>query len=403
MSNLYLARQPIYHRDLKVFAYELLYRATEQNSAPADAGDQATYSVIVNALTEIGLDSLVGTHYAFINFTRGFIVGDNPLPFTGNNVVIEVLEDIQPDQDVINGIKRLADEGHMIALDDFVYNDKLRPLIKLADIIKIDVAALDQTTIRHQVEILRKYNVKLLAEKVETQQEFELYMGMGFDYFQGYFFSRPNIVTRQRVPMNKLNITLLIAKLSDPSVETSELENIISHDVALSYKLLRYVNSAFFALPAKMKSLQQVIIYLGLQVVKQWAIVLALTAINDKPNELLTTALIRAKMCEQLATMNDLTNKNILFMVGLFSMLDALLDMSMTDILDTLSLADEINQALLEHKGSAGKILGNVIAYEQGHWDEIANIDNPTQKSLQQSYIDAVAWAREAASGLHSN
>ncbi len=401
MANLYLARQPIYDADLKVFAYELLYRATEENQAPSDLGDEATYTVLVNALTEIGLDALVGQHYAFINFTRAFIVGHNPLPFTGGNVVIEVLEDVPADQEVIEGTMRLSKLGHKIALDDFVYNEEMHRLLQQTDIVKLDVTQLSYEEIKEHIEIIRNYGVKLLAEKVETQEDFERYRELGFNYFQGFFFCKPKMVSQKRVPMNQLALTQLLAKLNEPDVGVEELEKIIGTDVALSYKLFRYVNSAFFSLPSKMESLRQVIVYLGLKTIKQWAIVLTLSKIEDKPNELLVTALVRAKMCEQLSHIHQTGQQNAMFIVGLFSLLDALLDMPMEEILEKLHLTDQIKQAILTHEGKYGEILSRVIAYEQARWDEVACFDDSEDDCpIQQSYLNAISWAQQAIHGI---
>ncbi|HGX93297.1 MAG TPA: HDOD domain-containing protein [Candidatus Tenderia sp.] len=393
MSELYLARQPIYDSELGVFAYELLYRASEENSAPAGAGDQATYSVLVNALTEIGLDELVGPHYAFINLTRGFLVGDNPMPFSGSNVVLEVLEDIPADEAVLAGVRRLAEEGHMIALDDFVYDESLRPLVELCDIVKLDIMALDEAQLREHVETLSQYDLKLLAEKVETQEEFELCKALGFDYYQGYFFCKPNLLKRTRVTGSQLALAQLLAKLSDPDVGMDELDAIVSHDVALSYKLLRYVNSAFFALPAKVACLRQALTYLGIDLVKQWSLVLAMSSIEDKPHELLTTALVRARLCELIADECGYEGKERYFMVGLFSVLDALLDLPLEEVIASLPLAEEVTTALLQQEGQAGETLQQVIAFERGQWDQVdGSAFSPEQ--LQGFYLEAIRWVR---------
>lgn len=403
MPNLFLARQPIYDSKLNVYAYELLYRSSDKNSAPANLGDEATYTVLVHALTDIGLETLVGNHFAFVNFTRAFIVGDSPLPISHSNIVIEVLEDIKADPDVIEGITRLKTQGYTIALDDFIYDESLKSLVEKADIIKVDVMQLDDAQIQKHVTILKKFHVKLLAEKVETQEEFARYKEMGFDYFQGYFFCKPNIVTQKRVPMNRLALMELISKVNDPAVENKQLVDIIGSDVALSYKLFRYVNSAFFSLPSKMESLNQVITYLGLKMIKQWATVLALSNIDDKPDELLVTALVRARTCEQLAVLEKSSQESAYFLVGMFSLLDAFLDMSMEDILESLHLSDEIKQALLSAQGPYAKILNSVVAYEQGQWEGIICLSEQIeQNALAEAYIGAVCWARKVASGLTS-
>ncbi len=392
MPHLFLARQPIYDRKLDVYAYELLYRAADEANAPAGIGDQATYTVLMNALTEIGLDDLVGPHYAFINLTRGFVVGDNPLPFSGNKIVVEVLEDIAADAEVIAGVKRLLAQGYMVALDDFIYDESLRELVELADLIKIDIMALDRTQLHEHVELLKKFDVKLLAEKVETQEEYELCKELGFDYFQGYFFCKPKILTRKRVPANQLAVMQLLSKLQDTEVDIEALGEVIGHDVSMSYRLLRYVNSAAFSLPKKVESLRHAVVFMGLKAVKEMVMVLVMSGANDKPHELLVTSLVRAKMCELMADSCSPANKEGCFVVGLFSVLDALLDMDMTELLKSLSLSDEISQALLQREGVAGEVLAAVIAYEQGQWD-LPVMEKFEKEHLNQSYFAALSWA----------
>ena len=397
MPNLFIARQPIYDRKLEVFAYELLYRAEETEHAPEGLGDHATYTVITNALSEIGLKELVGNAYAFINLTRGFFVGDNPGPFAGEQVVVEVLEDIVVEEEVIAGVKRLAGQGHIIALDDFIYDESLRGLVELADIIKIDLMAMDRNELADQVQQLKEFDVKLLAEKVETQEEYECCRELGFDYFQGYFFCKPKVLKQQRIPTNQMTVMQLLSELQDPNISVEKLGELISHDVSLSYRLLKYVNSAFFSLPSKVDSLSRAITFLGLITIKQWAMVLSMSQINDKPHELLVTSLLRAKMCQLLT--KGKVEKESAFVVGLFSVLDALLDRPLPDLLATLTLADNINDALLERKGSAGEILDNVIAYEQGQWDAIT-IDSDDLENINKAYYEALSWTNNVQNSI---
>ncbi|MBI5041049.1 MAG: HDOD domain-containing protein [Gammaproteobacteria bacterium] len=301
MQDIYIGRQPIFDRDLNVFAYELLFRSGTQNHAGEFDGDQATSQVIVNAFIEIGLDQIVGTHRAFINLTRSFVTSSTPLPFPKDRVVLEVLEDIRPDAEVIASVRSLAEQGYTVALDDFVFNDDLKPLVELAQIVKIDLMALSREQLDEHVRLLRGYNVKLLAEKIETQEEFEHCKELGFEYFQGYFLSKPNIVQSQQLPPNRLAVLQLLSKLQDPESDAGEVEKLVSQDVALSYKLLRYINSAFFALPKKIDSIRQAVVYLGTSAIKTWITLLVVAGLGNKPTELVIQAMQRAKMCELLA------------------------------------------------------------------------------------------------------
>lgn len=399
MPNIFIGRQPIYDRALQVYAYELLYRSSEENSAGLPDGDAATSQVILNAFTEIGIEKLVGQHLVFINLTRGFIIGDNPLPLTQGKVVLEVLEDIVVDDALIDAVRKLSQSGYLIALDDFIFHEDLRPLVDIADIVKIDVRALTRETVSAHVTELRRSTARLLAEKVETQEEYEYYKDLGFDYFQGYFFSRPKVITRHTIPPNRLAILRLLARLHDPDVAINELEELISQDVSLSYRLLRHVNSAFFALPRKVETLQQAIAYLGNTSIKIWATLIALSGIDDKPNELLTVALVRGKMCELLAERLKLPDKDNYFIIGLFSALDAMMDAPLAQVVENLPLSPVVMNALLKHEGRAGQALHCTLAYEQSEWDQI-DCTRMEEIVIVQSYLDAVAWTDRAMKEL---
>ena len=394
MSNCYLARQPIYDKNLEVYAYELLYRTAPEDHAPGNVGDTATSEVIANTLTEIGLHQLVGEKFAFINFTRNFIVDEDhaPLPFHDKQIVIEVLEDIPADQDVIKGVQRLRHQGHTIALDDFCYSDSMIPLLEIVDIVKVDVLSINQDQLHSYANTLKNYDVQLLAEKIETEECYQLCRELGFELFQGYHFCRPRLYTQQRLSTNKLLILQLLAEINDPGVSIDKLVDIISRDVSLSYKLLRYINSAFFSLSSKIDSVRHAVVYLGLETVKQIATLLTLSDVDESRHELFIIAMTRAKMCESLAETLKLPNKESYFLVGLFSVLDGLLDTKMSTILESLSLTHEINSALLTHENQLGEILNLTIAYEKGDWERISPLDlDPKTKA--NAYLDALIWA----------
>jgi len=395
MLDIFIGRQPIYDRKLEVYAYELLYRSSERNFAGPIDGDQATSQVIMNAFMELDLEQIVGEHLAFINLTRGFIVGDHALPLPRGKLVVEILEDIEVDPPLIAAVQDLSSRGYLIALDDFIFHEALRPLVDLADIVKIDVRRLDRPTVAEHVRELRRHTAKLLAEKVETQEEYDHYRKLGFDYFQGYFFARPNIVKGQRMPANRVAVLRLLSKLQDPKVSVQALEELISQDVSLSYKLLRYINSAFFALPRKVESIHQAVVYLGNRTIKTWAALIALSNIHDKPHELVTLALVRAKMCELLARSLNLPNEEIFFTVGMFSALDALMDVPMQRVLKDLPLSEDIVGALLRREGPPGAALHCALAYEQGDWGQVS-CGGMDIKPIRQAYLDAIAWADDA-------
>jgi c-di-GMP phosphodiesterase len=391
--EVFVGRQPIYTQQLDVFAYELLFRRGEMPHAGVTDGNQATAQVLVNTFLELGLDTLVGAKRAFVNLTRDFLLQDYSLVFPPDRVVLEVLEDIAVD-DVLAALRNLSVQGYTIALDDFFYQEHLRPLVELADIIKIDVLASGRTTVAEQVELLRQYDVPLLAEKVETQEDFTYYKTLGFEYFQGYFFCRPDVVKGQRSPTNRLVILELLAKLQRPGTTFRELEALISRDVSLSYKVLRAANAAIYTQARKVESIHQALRLVGLTAMTNIVSLFLLANIDDKPHELLVTAMVRAKMCEQLARLMQQGNSATFFIVGLLSVLDAFMDRPMPDILPALPLADEIVAALLAHEGMLGATLHCVLAYEQGDWEAVHNLGCP-RDLLVKTYLEALMWATE--------
>ena len=400
MSDIYIGRQPIYDRKLGVYAYELLFRAASDNSAKFTDGDQATSDVIVNTFLEIGLDNIVGDRLAFINLTRAFFVGEHTISLPRDRVVLELLEDIEADEEVVSSVKRLSEQGYSIALDDFIYHESLQPLVQLADIVKIDIMAMDRDEVREHVKALRQHPLRLVAEKVETQEEHDYCMDLGFDYFQGYFLAQPKVIQGRRLPNNRLAILKLLSRLQDPEITTKQLEELIAQDVAFSYRILRYVNSAAYAPPRKIESIHQAVVRLGLQTIRSWTALLAMSQVDNKPTELVVTAMIRGKMAEQMARALDAEQPDSFFTVGLFSALDALMDNSMEEILTQLPLADHIAQALL-HKGGGlhGEVLNCVLAYERGEWENLGCSQLGTHR-LRTCYLEAVQWANTACRQL---
>ena len=397
--DIFVGRQAIFDTELNVHAYELLFRDGNVEVANVVDGNQATSQVIINAFLEMGVEQIAQHHCAFINLTRDFLLGEIPFPLQPEKIVLEVLEDIAVDDELISSVKRLKGEGYMIALDDFVLTKSNQQLIPLVDIIKIDLMVLSQRELVEQVAAMKQYNVDLLAEKIETKQEFELCQQLGFKYFQGYFFSRPDIVKGAQLPPNRLALLEMIAILQDPECRFDELELIISKDVAISYKLLRIINSSFYGLPQKVESIQKALVVLGLQALRNWVTVIGLSQIENKPQELINISLTRAKMCELLAAEIG-CEKNSAFTIGLFSMLDVLMDRPLNELLDQLPLAEEITGALTEYSGVLGNLLKMVVAYEQGNWVELEKVAISPAHSLRTSYLDSLAWSEEITSEI---
>ncbi len=393
MGDIFIARQPIFDRDMNLYAYELLFRGKgDAVNANVIDGDQATSSVILNAFVDIGIDNLVGPHIAFINLTRLFISNPDLVVASHNQLVLEVLEDIDPNEQILATLRTLKDKGHTIALDDFVYHNKFEPFIELADIVKLEVMTAEREQIRRDVERLKPYGIRLLAEKVETHDDFEFLKSLEFDYFQGYFFAKPAVVQGKSITANQLAILELIAKVNNPEADITELTQLIGNDVSLSHKVLKFINSPMSGLRAEVDSIQQAVVLLGLDTIKNWVTLLALATGSDKPGELTTTALVRARCCELLARHSKLNQPEVFFTVGLFSALDALMDRPLPELLRELPLSDMARSALLEHQGLAGRALKCTLAMERGDFSMI-EFESLGMAELADVYLQAIQWS----------
>ena len=386
-----VGRQAIFDRQMEVFAYELLYRDGTGNSANIIDGDEATARVMVNTILELGIDQIAGNAQAFLNLTANVFLNRHYEILPSKNVVLEVLASIEPTPPVLKALIQARQDGYQIALDDFVLRESHRALMDHADYVKVDVLALTNEELREQVAMFQDYPVRLLAEKVEDQEMYDQCLALGFQYFQGYFFCKPQILEGVSLSSNRMAIVLLLAKLQDPNIELHDLEDLVKNDVALSVKLLRYVNSASVGLPRSVDSISQAIGLVGTDRMRQWASLLVLAQTGDKPSELMRVALIRARMCESLCSLFGVPSGQG-FTAGLFSILDAYFDCEMRHLLADLPLAQEILDALLKGEGVLGKILNEILAYERGEPSQAAG-ETVEPHILNSLYWQSIEWA----------
>lgn len=397
--NKYLARQPIFNKNQEVFAYELLYRSGLCDGYSNTDGDQATTEVIANSLLLIGLDTLTRGKKAFINFTRNLLENRVATLLPSELAVVEILENIEPDDKILAACKVLKEMGYLLALDDFSYDHKFKPLIQLADIIKVDFMV---TGTEERKAIIRRIgkNKKYLAEKVETREDFELALEMGYSYFQGYFFSKPVIIEGKDIPGNKLTYIQLLKELYSKQIDFQQIECIFKRDVSLSYKLLRYINSAIFSFRAEIHSINQALAMLGQKGLRKWLSLVALKGIGeDKPDELIVISVCRAMFCELIAPKVGLANRcSDLFLMGLFSLIDAFLDQPKFAVLTKLPISMEIIDALLGKQSLFNDVYNLVVYYEQGDWE---NLQATTAKlgldeaEAAKLYIESLAMANQ--------
>ena len=400
MSDIFIGRQPIFDHELNVYAYELLFRSQEnQSSAGVVDGDSATSRVMLNTIADIGLKKLVGKHKAFINLTRYFLEDPERIIFAPGQIVLEVLEDVEAEDTIVKTLAALKEIGHTIALDDFVYSEELQPLVNLADIIKMDIMAMTRDEIQQQVKLYKGFKVKLLAEKVETYEEFEFLKKLGFDFYQGYFFSKPTIIKGKGLESNQLSIMRLIGKVNDPDLEVSELSDIISTDVSLSHKILKFINSPASGLRVEVESVQRAVVLMGINTIKNWVTMVALASASDKPHELSTLALVRARSCEQLAKESQQDKADSFFTIGLFSTLEAMMDQPLADLIQDLPLSDDMKSALIDREGVYGQALNCVEAMEKNDFSKIEFMGLGVAK-MSELYLSAIYWSDQQARAL---
>jgi EAL and modified HD-GYP domain-containing signal transduction protein len=389
VPKVFIARQPIFDRDLDVTGYELLFRGANQDVAIVSHHDEATSTVVMNAFTEIGLDNVVGDRRAWINVSRDFLLDGFARALPRDKVVLELLEDQQIDDTLLAALDDHRARGYAIALDDFAGNPELVPALGHVDIVKVDLLGRDPAEVEQDIERLAAYGVTLLAEKVETREEYERCLGLGFDLFQGYFFCKPERMEARGVAPNRLSMLQLVAALQDPKIEIAQLDVLVSRDVALSYRLLRYINSAFFGLRREVGSINRALMLLGIDNVKRWATLSIFAGVDEKPRELIETALVRARFCEIAGE----GNSDQLFTLGLFSVVDALMDAPMEDVLGTMPFPEEMRQALIARSGPLGELIEAALSFERGDFSERTD-------RFGDAYLEAMGWATNAADEL---
>jgi c-di-GMP phosphodiesterase len=398
MPDAFVARQPIFNPKLEVVGYELLFRGEGyvNDMAMIANPESATATVVLNALTELDLGRIVGRRTAWVNVSREFVSGGLAHALPADLVGLEIPETEQFDDEMVGALRELKSAGYKLALDDFRYRPGSESLLELFDVVKLNINELGTEQFTELVERLKPYEGKLVAEKLGTQEQHEFCVEAGCDLFQGYFFCRPAVACTRGIAANRLALLQVAAALNDPAVELEQIEQLIVHDVALSFRLLRYVNSAFFGLRGDVRSIGQALALLGLDNVKRWSTLSVLASIDDKPTELTVTALTRARFCELAGEPLGIASGAELFTLGLFSVLDAMMDAPMIDVVASLPLAAEMREALVGRKGKRGLLLECVTALETGEISDMPSI----VANAGELYLDALMWSSSAAESL---
>ena len=396
--NVFVARQPIFNRGEQSVAYELLYRKSEINSYTHIDGDEATADVIINGFFNIGVEELSEGKKCFINFTENLLNLKLPTYFEPESIVVEILEDIPINKELVSICQELKELGYTIALDDFAIQESyelLPELLKYIDIIKIDFLQTSLYDRRRMITRYKSHQVSFLAEKVETREEFELALKDGFDLFQGYFFSKPDVLSAQDVPAYFQTHYQISEELSRSEPNINDIASKIEQDVALSYKLLRLINTAAFFTRNKINSIKHALVFIGLKEFKKWIYVLTIKQIDHEKNtgqeEVIKLSLIRAHLCEQLSQKIGKNDSSPYLLAGMFSLIDNLLHCSIDDALQKLPLSDEIKDAINGKDNEIGKVLNWTIQIEKCNWNLS---DLPlTANEISECYRNAIQWS----------
>lgn len=391
MVDLYLGRQAIFNRKMEVHAYELLYRSCNTNSAKFDDPDLATLQVTLDTIIEMGLNKIVNKSIAFINLTRNFLIGNYPILLPPERIAIEIPETITTDQELLDALINLRKAGYTLALDDVMDIERVIPYQNIASIVKVDLKQVDPQKLPELINSIKNYGFQVLAEKVETMEEFTVCHRLGVNFFQGYFLCKPNIIHGKKTDTSRLVVMRSLAMVQDKRTTFSDLEKIIAQDVNLSYKLLQLTNSGYYSFICEVKSLRQAISLVGLDTFRGWMSLLLMTKLSDKPAELTNIALQRAYMAESLAKILNHPQPEVCFMIGLFSVLDALVDQPMEKVINELNLSEPVSRALLHYEGLPGYILKMVLNYERGEWSN-AKYPNMMVETISKVYFDSIKW-----------
>ena len=400
MSEIYLARQPIFDSKFNLHGYELLFRNGLTDHAELGGAEAATSKVLLSSLIDIGIDKVTAGNDCYINIDQNYIndiddfVG---IPLGTASLTLEFEIDAVYFEEHKEALTRLSSDGIKLALDHFVPDASLEHALKLFDVVKCDTKKLTHEQLIEASNLAKKYKCKIVATNIESYKKFPDLYKAGVDYFQGFFLSKPDISVKKTVPTILLPVIKTLSRILDPNLELEELEELIMSDVSLSFRVLKLINSARYNVD-DIDSISRAIVYLGREAIKNLTIIIILTGVDDKPTELAKLALIRAKMCEIISKKGNIGQAGTCFTVGLLSVLGAMLDQTMEQVLENLQINNEL-KAILQREGEMGMLLQCVIDYEEFQLDKVTSCD-VNSSELTGYYLESVDWAEQTFKGL---
>lgn len=393
--DVYVARQAIFNINREVIAYELLFRNNNINKFISVENLNPTLNVIRNSFSVLGLNKVTEGKQAFINFDEEVIKSGIIEMFSKDSITVEILETVKPNNEIIQCCKKLKEKGYVIALDDFEYSEQFEELLKYIDIIKVDFFKTKGNERKKIINKIKNKNIKFLAEKVETEEEYRQAVEFGYSYFQGYFFCKPVIISGKDISGYNFNYMELIKELDGEIININVIENMIKKDISLSYKLLNAANSAYYTLKRKITSLSDAIMIIGINELRKWIFIITLQDLSENNvDELVRISLVRASFGELLSQKVKFKVSSFnMFLTGMFSLMDALMNMPIEKILIELPISNEVKEALLKKKNIFFELLSLIIEYENGNWDEVNKISanfGLSEKIISDCYLQAI-------------
>ena len=398
--QVFVARQPIFDTRQRVVAYELLFRAGLENCFPRGVdSDFASSRVINDSLMVFGFTALASGRKLYVNVTQKVLCDALYSVLPVRQSVVELLESVKPDAATVAACRDLKRAGYELALDDYVDSPEMEPLVAMADILKIDFLVTTPAQRQALRERFKRRRLSLLAEKVETQGQFDEARALGYSYFQGYFFQRPEMIAREDIPAFKLTHLDFLRELQQPDLDFERIEQVIKRDVSLSVKLLRYLNSASFYWRSRVTSLKHAMVLLGESAFRKWASLITIVGISsDRPPELVVSCLVRAHFCEAVCRATKRNDMELdAFLVGILSAIDALMGRPSKEVLDEISVSPAISAAVLGTDTTLGKMRAMVLAYEQADWIKVGTLAKQldvAEDLLPDIYQQSIKWAK---------
>lgn len=394
----YVARQPIVDTSQQLYAYELLFRDGEKNCFPNISPDEATSRILAASHLNVGLEAVTNGALAFINFHTDTLLHRFPTSLDPKSVVIEITETVDVNEELVEACKHIHAQGYRLALDDYDLEEKWQVLLPLISIVKFDITTVTDDQIRQTVPLLKTHNIELVAERVETKEQFHYYRQLGFDYFQGYFFARPEIIRHRKMSSSAEVMLELLKESSAAELNIENINAILERDVSLSYLLLRFINNPTVNKRHEIKSLKHAMTFMGEQEVRKFITLLSLAKLSDgQPGEILSMSLVRARFCELIfVAMKEKRQQHSGFLTGMLSLIDTLMEQEMRELVNKLPLPDEVSAALCGENNHLKQCLQLATAFEGGQWSMVRAISTRfglTQKQLHEIYTSALSWS----------